>query len=77
MGGQVGIQARAKASTLRTKPVRKRKAKEELQADSLTATQKRREYSQWKDHINSEVDMVRGSDARFNFIKVHIMSHFA
>ena len=77
LGARVGKRARAKASNLRTELVRKRKAEEELRAESLTPTQRRREYNEWRDFIDSEVDMSKEGDAHFNFIKIHLMSHFA
>ena len=29
-----------------------------------------------KDHINSVVETMKEGDAHFNFIKIHLMSHF-
>ena len=77
LGGRVGKRARAKAGNLRTELIRKRKADEELRAESLTPTQRWREYNEWQGYINSEVEMSKEGDAHFNFIKIHLMSHFA
>ena len=76
LGARVGKRARAKAGNLRTELVRKRKAEEELRADSLTPSQRRREHSEWRDFIDSEVDLSKENDAHFNFIKIHLLSHF-
>jgi hypothetical protein len=75
--GRVGKKAKAKATALRSELVKKRKAEEELHSQRWTATQKRREYTVWRDHITSEIDMSKENDAHFNFIKIHLMSHFA
>ena len=73
---QVGKRARAKAGNLRTELVRKRRRRE-LRAESSTPSQRRREYNEWRDFIDSEVDLSKENDAHFNFIKIHLMSHFA
>ena len=62
---------------LRTELVRKRKAKEELKVDNQTAAEEQREYSLWKDRMNSEVGTMKESDAHFSSIKIHLISRFA
>jgi hypothetical protein len=57
--------------------VKKGKVDEEINADSWTASKKRREINAWPDYISHEIDIAKKLDADFNFQKIHLMSHRA
>jgi len=75
--GRAGKKAKAKANTLRTELVKKRKVDEETNADSWTSSNKRRKMKAWRDYINHEIDISKEVDADFNFPKIQLMSHWA
>jgi hypothetical protein len=75
--GRAGKKAKAKANALRTELVKKRKVDEEINADSGTLSKQRREMNAWRDYICHEIDISKELDADFNFLTIHLMSHWA
>jgi len=74
--GRAGKKAKAKANTLRTELVKKRKVDEETNAETWTLSKKQREMHAWRDYISHEIDDSKVLDADFNFPKIHLMSHW-
>jgi hypothetical protein len=75
--GRASDKAKAKANTLRTELVKKRKVDEETNAETWTPSKKRREMNAWRDCITHEIDTSKELDADFNFPKIHLMSDWA
>jgi hypothetical protein len=73
--GRAGKKAMVKANALRMELVKKRKVHEETNAETWTASKKRREMDAWQDCISHEIDVSKELDADFNFPKIHLMSH--
>ena len=57
--GRAGKKAKAKANTLRTELVKKRKVDVETNAESWTLSKKRSEMIAWRDYISHEIDVQR------------------
>jgi len=74
--GRAGKKAKAKAHTLRTELVKKRKVDEERNAETWTPSKKRREMNAWRDYISHEIDVSKELDPDFNFPKFLLMSHW-
>ena len=45
-------------------------------ADVWTPAKRRQVMISWRDHINHEMDLSKELDADFNFLKIHLMSHW-
>jgi len=73
---QAGKEAKAKANALRTELVKKRQVDEETNAETWTPSKKRRKMNAWRDYISHEIDVSKELDADFNFLKIHLMSHW-
>jgi len=73
---RAGKKVKAKANTLRTELVKKRKVDEETNAETWTPPKKRRKMNAWRDYISHEIDVSKELDADFNFPKIHLMSHW-
>jgi sarcosine oxidase delta subunit len=74
--GQASKKAKAKANTLRTALVKKRKVDEGTNAETWTPSKKRREMNAWRDNISHEIYVSKELYADFNFPKIHLMSHW-
>jgi hypothetical protein len=74
--GQAGKKAKAKANALRTKLVKKGEVDEETNAETWTPSKKRRKMNAWQVDISHEIDVSKQLDADFNFLKIHLMSHW-
>jgi hypothetical protein len=75
--GWVGKEGKAKANVLRTELAKQRKVYEETKAHSCTSSKKRLEMNALWDYISHETDISKEVDANFNFLKIHLMSHWA
>jgi hypothetical protein len=75
--GRAGKKTKAKANALRTELVKKRKVDEESYAATWMQSKKRRKMNAWQDYISHEIDISKELDADFNFLKIHLMSHWA
>jgi len=75
--GRAGKKANAKANALSMELVTKRKVHEETNAESWTPSKKRREMNAWRDYISHEIHISKELDADFNFLTIHLMSHWA
>jgi len=73
--GRSGKKAKAKANALRTEIVKKRKVDEEPNAETRTPSKTQFELNAWWDYISHEIDVIKDSDADFNYPKVHLMYH--
>jgi len=56
--------------------VKKRKVDKETNAETWTPSEKRREMNAWRDHISHEIDVSMVLVAKFNFLKIHLSSHW-
>jgi len=74
--GRAGKKAKAKANDLRMELVNKRKVDEETNAETWTPSKKRREMNAWRDYISHKRDVSKELHADFNFLKIHLMSHW-
>jgi hypothetical protein len=74
--GRAGQKAKAKANALRTELVKKRKVDEKRNAETWTPSKQPREMNTWRDYISHEIDVSKELDADFNFLKIHLMSHW-
>jgi len=75
--GGAGIKVKAKANTLTTEIVKKRKVDEETNPVTWSPSKKRHEMNAWRDFISHKIDISKELDADFNFQKIHLMSHWA
>jgi hypothetical protein len=71
-----GKKAKAKDNALMMELVKKREVDEEPNAETWTLSKKRREMNAWRDYISHEIDVSKELDADFNFLKIHLMSHW-
>jgi hypothetical protein len=74
--GRAGKKTMANANALRTEHVKKRKVDEEKNAETWTLSKKRCEMNAWRNYISHEIDVSKEFDADFNFLKIHVMSHW-
>jgi hypothetical protein len=74
--GPAGKKAKAKANALKTELVKKRKVDEKTNAETWTPSKKRRKMNDWRDYISHERDVSKELDANFNFLKIHLISHW-
>jgi len=75
--GRAGKEAKAKANTLRTQLVKKRKVDEGANAETWMPSKKPRQINAWRDYISHEIDISKELDADFNCLKIHLMSLWA
>jgi len=75
--GRSGNKTKAKANALRTELMNKRKVDKETNAETWTPSKKRREMNAWWDYISHKIDIFKELDADFNFLNIHLMSHWA
>jgi len=68
---------KAKANALITELVKTRKVDEETHAGTWMPSTKGREMNASPDNISHEIDISKELDANFNFLKIHLMSHWA
>jgi hypothetical protein len=71
------IKAKGKANALRTQLLKKRKIVDATHADSWMPSKKWRKMNAWWDYISHKIDISKESDTNFNFLKIHMMSHWA
>jgi len=74
--GRAGKKAKANANALRTELVKKRKVDEETNGETWTPSKMRCEMNAWQDYISHQIDVSKELDADFNFLKIHLMSHW-
>jgi hypothetical protein len=74
---QAGKKEKAKANAPRTELVKKRKVDKATNVDSWTPSKNRCEMNAWRDYISHKIDISKELDADFNFLKIHLMSHWA
>jgi hypothetical protein len=74
---RAGKKAKAKANALTIECVKKRKVDEESNADTWTPSKKTCEMNAWRHSISHEINTSKELDADCNFLKVHLMSHYA
>ena len=74
--GRAGEKVKAKDNALRTEIVKKRKVDVETNAETWMASKKRRKINAWRDYISHEIDVSKELNADFNFLKIHLMSHW-
>jgi len=74
--GRAGKKKTAKAIALRTELVKKRKVDEETNAETWTPSKNRRKMINWRVYFSHEIDVSKELDADFNFLKIHLMSHW-
>jgi len=74
--GQAGKNATAKANAMRTKLLKKRQVLEETQDEGWMASRKWCKMNAWWDYISHEIDVSKELDADFNFLMIHLMSHW-
>jgi hypothetical protein len=72
-----GKQVKGKSNALTTKLMKKQKADAKTYAESWTPSKKPREMNALRDYISPEIDISKELDADFNFLKIHMMSHWA
>jgi hypothetical protein len=60
-----------------TELVKKRQVDEETNAEPCTPSKKRHELNASRDYICHQIDISKELDADFNFLKIHLMSHWA
>ena len=68
--------AKAKANALRMELVKERMVDEETNAETWTPSKKRCEMIAWWDYISHKIDVSKELDADFNFLRIHLMSHW-
>jgi len=61
---------------MRTELVKKQNAVKETNAETWMRSKKRREMNTWWDDISHEIDVSKELDADFNFLKIHLVSHW-
>jgi hypothetical protein len=71
--GRAGKKVKAKANSLSTELVKKRKLQEETNAETWTPSKKWRKMNPRWDYISPEMDVSKELDADFNFLKIHLM----
>jgi len=74
--GRAGKKANAKANTLSTEFMMKRKVDEETKTETWTPSKKLREMNAWQDYISHKIDVSKELDADLNFLKIHLISHW-
>jgi hypothetical protein len=73
--GEPAKMAKAKANALRMELVTKRTVDDETHADTWKMSKNRRKMNSWQDYISHKIHVSNKLDARFNFPKIHVMSH--
>jgi hypothetical protein len=73
--GRARKKEKAKANTLRTELMKKRKVDKETNAETLMPSKKRRKINPWRDYISHQIDISKELYADFNFPKIHLMCH--
>ena len=66
----------AKANSLRMELVKKQNVDEETNAEIRTPSKKWRQMNAWRDYMSHEIDVSKELDVKFNFLKIHLMSHW-
>jgi len=74
--GRAGKKAKANANALRTELVKKRMVDEESNAETWMPSRKRLEMNARRDYISHKIDVSKELDADFDFLKIHLMSHW-
>jgi hypothetical protein len=74
---RAGKKAKAKATALRTELVKKRKVDEETNAETRTLSNMRDKINALWDYLSHDIDIYKKLDVDFNFLKIHMMSHWA
>jgi len=74
--GRAGKNAKAKATALRMKLVKRRQVDEDTTVDTWTPSKTRRKMKAWRDYISHEIDDSKELDADFNFPKIQWMCHW-
>jgi hypothetical protein len=74
---RAGKKAKAQATALRTELVKKRKVDEETNAETRTLSNKRHKINASRDYISHDIYIYKELDVDFNFLKIHMMSHWA
>jgi hypothetical protein len=69
--------AKAKATALKTELVKKRKVDKETNAEPRTLSNKRHKINASRDFISHDIYIYKELDVDFNFLKIHMMSHWA
>jgi hypothetical protein len=75
--GRAGKQKKVKANALTTELVKKRKVDHETNAETWMLSEKQGEMNASRDYISQEIDNSNELDAYFNFLKIHLISHWA
>ena len=74
--GRPGKQAKSKANALRKEVVKKQKVDKVTNAESWTKLKKQCEMNAWWDYIRHIIQVSKELDAHFNFLRMHLMSHW-
>jgi hypothetical protein len=74
--GRASEKAKAKGNAPGTELVKKRKVDEETNAETWKPSKKQRQMNTWWDYISHKIDHSKELDADFNFLKIHLMSHW-
>jgi len=75
--GRACQKAKAQANALRTELVKKRKVDEETHDETWTPSKNRSEMNAWQDIISHVIATSQELAVHFNFLKIHLMSHWA
>ena len=73
---QAGKKVKAKGNALRTKLVKKQKVDKETNAKTWMPSMKQCIMNALWDYISHKIDVSKKLDADFNFLKIHLMSHW-
>jgi hypothetical protein len=74
---RAGKTVKGKANTPRTELVKKQKIHKETNAATWMPSKKQCEMNAWWDYITHKIDISKELDADSNFLKIHLMSHWA
>jgi hypothetical protein len=74
--GRASKKVKAKANALGTELMKKQKVDEDTNAETWTLSKKWREMNAWRDYISHKIDVSKELNADFNFLKIHLMSHW-
>jgi len=75
--GRAAKKVKAKANALKTELVKKRKVDNDTYAETWTPSKMRHEIIAWRDYTSYKIDISKELNSGFNFLKIHLISHWA
>jgi len=73
---QAGNKSKIKTNALTIELVKKQNVDKDTTAENWTPYKRQRKMNAWRDYISHEIDGFKELDAKFNFPKIHLMSHW-